>query len=161
GRLFREFALTVTAAVAVSCLVSLTLAPMLCSRFLKVPHEHGWLYRGIEAGFNALVSAYRRTLDVVLRHQAITLGVFFATLALTIAMAIQIPKGFFPIQDTGLIAGVSEAAQATSPEEMMRLQRVIGEVILRDPDVQAFNSQTGANDAPSTANTRRFFIVLQ
>jgi hydrophobe/amphiphile efflux-1 (HAE1) family protein len=161
GRLFREFALTVTAAVAVSCLVSLTLAPMLCSRFLKVPHEHGRLYGAIEACFNALLSGYRRTLDIVLRHQAITLGVFFATLALTVTMAIQIPKGFFPIQDTGLIAGVSEAAQATSPEEMMRLNRVIGEVIMRDPDVQAFNSATGSNDSPSTANTGRFFIVLK
>src|SRR5206468_5719705 len=108
-----------------------------------------------------MISGYRRTLDIVLRHQAITLAAFFATLALTVVMAIQIPKGFFPIQDTGLIAGVSEAAQGTPPEEMMRLQRVLGEVILRDPDVQAFNSQTGANDAPSTANTRRFFIVLQ
>ncbi len=162
GRLFREFALTVAASVAVSCLVSLTLAPMLCSRFLKVqPEHHGAVYRFIEAGFDGMISGYRRTLDVVLRHQAITLAVFFATLALTIVMAIQIPKGFFPIQDTGLIAGVSEAAQGTPPEEMMRLQRVLGDVIMRDPDVQGFGSQTGSNDAPSTANTGRFFIVLK
>jgi hydrophobe/amphiphile efflux-1 (HAE1) family protein len=162
GRLFREFALTVTASVAVSCLVSLTLAPMLCSRFLKVQSEHhGAVYRFIEAGFNGLLAGYRRTLDIVLRHQAITLGVFLATLGLTIAMAIQIPKGFFPIQDTGLIAGVSEAAQNTPPADMMRLQRALGEVIMRDPDVAVVVSQTGSNDAPTTANTGRFFIVLK
>jgi len=162
GRLFREFALTVTASVAVSCLVSLTLAPMLCSRFLKVQSEHhGVVYRTIEAGFSGLLAGYRYTLDIVLRHQAITLAAFFATLALTAALAIQIPKGFFPIQDTGLIAGVSEAAQNTTPAHMMRLQRVLGEVIMRDPDVAVVASQTGSNDAPTTANTGRFFIVLK
>src|SRR6266446_5208658 len=162
GRIFREFALTVTAAVAISCLVSLTLAPMLCSRFMRPQSgEHGRLYRFIEAGFNASLAGYRRTLDVVLRHQFITLCVFFATLALTIYMAIQIPKGFFPTQDTGLIAGVSEAAQSTSPAKMMRLQRDLGEVVLRDPDVESFTSQTGNNDNPNTANTGRFLIVLK
>jgi hydrophobe/amphiphile efflux-1 (HAE1) family protein len=162
GRLFREFALTVTASVAVSCLVSLTLAPMLCSRFLKVQSEHhGPVYRFIEAGFNGILAGYRRTLDIVLRHQAITLGVFMATLGLTIVMAIQIPKGFFPIQDTGLIAGVSEAAQNTPPADMMRLQRVLSEVIMRDPDVAVVGAQTGSNDAPSTANTGRFLIALK
>jgi HAE1 family hydrophobic/amphiphilic exporter-1 len=162
GRLFREFALTVTASVAISCLVSLTLAPMLCSRFLKGrSSEHGRTYRIIEAGFNAMLAGYRRSLDFVLRHQFVTLCVFFATLALTIHLAIQIPKGFFPSQDTGLIAGVSEAAQSTSPAKMMRLQRDLGEIVLRDPDVQAFTSQTGNNDNPNTANTGRFLIVLK
>jgi multidrug efflux pump subunit AcrB len=162
GRLFREFALTVTASVAISCLVSLTLAPMLCSRFMKGrSSEHGRAYRIIEAGFNATLSGYRRSLDFVLRHQFASLCVFFATLALTIHLAIQIPKGFFPSQDTGLIAGVSEAAQSTSPAKMMRLQRDLGEIVLRDPDVQAFTSQTGNNDNPNTANTGRFLIVLK
>src|SRR5262249_56229646 len=120
GRVFGELGLTVRAGVAVSCLVSLTLAPMLCSRFLKVQVEqHGAIYRFIERGFDTLVSGYRRTLDVALRHQAVTLTVFFATLACTIALAVQIPKGFFPIQDTGLIAGVSESAQHTPPADMM------------------------------------------
>jgi multidrug efflux pump subunit AcrB len=104
---------------------------------------------------------YRRTLDVVLRHQAIVLTVFFATLALTVAMAIQMPKGFFPLQDTGLITAVSEAGQDVSPERMFRLQRELGDVILSDPDVQAFASQTGNNDNPTTANTGRFSIVLK
>ena len=127
----------------------------------KQSEHHGLVYRTIEAGFSGLLAGYRRTLDIVLRHQAITLTVFFATLALTVALAIQIPKGFFPIQDTGLIAGVSEAAQSTTPADMMRLQRVLGEVIMRDPDVAVVGSQTGSNDAPTTANTGRFFIVLK
>src|SRR5262249_29976866 len=116
GRLFREFALTVTASIAVSALVSLTLAPMMCARFMRHDgHQHGRLYRAIEAMFDALVDGYRRTLDVVLRHHAITLCVFFATIALTGVLVVQIPKGFFPIQDTGLISGLSEAAQDVSP----------------------------------------------
>jgi multidrug efflux pump subunit AcrB len=98
---------------------------------------------------------------VALRHQAITLGVFLATIAITVVMAIQIPKGFFPIQDTGLISGVSEASQEVSPQEMMRLQQVLGEIILRDPDVQAMGSQTGSTDSPNPANTGGFTIVLK
>jgi hydrophobe/amphiphile efflux-1 (HAE1) family protein len=162
GRIFREFALTVTASITVSVVVSLTLAPMLSSRCMKsAPAEHGRLFRAIEAGFNLLLSGYRCTLDAVLRHQAITLGVFFATLVLTVVMAVQIPKGFFPLQDTGLITAVSEGGQDISPERMMRLQRELGEVILSDPDVQAFASQTGNNDNPTTANTGKFSIVLK
>ena len=127
GRLFREFALTVTASIAVSALVSLTLAPMMCSRFMqREPETHGRLYRVIEGGFDAMLAFYRRTLDIVLRHQPITLGVFFATMALTVVMAIEIPKGFFPIQDTGMIQGFAEAAQETSPDEMMRLMHEAG-----------------------------------
>ena len=108
-----------------------------------------------------MIDGYRRTLDVVLRHQAMTLGLFFATLALTIYMAINIPKGFFPSQDTGVITGVSEASQAVSPYEMMRLQQQLGEVILRDPDVAALGSQTGSTDSPNAANTGGFTIVLK
>jgi hydrophobe/amphiphile efflux-1 (HAE1) family protein len=162
GRLFREFALTVTASIAVSALVSLTLAPMMCSRFMKrEPETHGRIYRVIEGGFTAMLAFYRRTLDVVLRHQAITLGVFFATMALTLVMAMEIPKGFFPIQDTGLIQGFGEAAQQTSPEEMMRLMHNLGDVILRDPDVESFGSQTGSTGSAQSANTGRFFITLK
>jgi multidrug efflux pump subunit AcrB len=108
-----------------------------------------------------MLSFYRRTLDVVLRHQAITLGVFFATLALTVATVIYTPKGFFPIQDIGLINGVSEGAQDTSPEEMMRLQRELGAVILRDPDIAGFGSTTGSPNGAHTANTGNFTIVLK
>jgi len=150
GRVFREFALTVTASIAVSALASLTLAPMLCARFMR-PHaeRHGRLHGFIETGFDAMLSFYRRTLDVVLRHQAIVLGVFFVTMALTVVMAIESPKGFFPSQDTGLISGVSEASQEVSPYEMMRLQQELGAIILRDPDVQGMGSQTGSTDSPN------------
>jgi hydrophobe/amphiphile efflux-1 (HAE1) family protein len=162
GRVFREFALTVTAAIAVSALVSLTLAPMLCARFMRPKTgAHGRVYLRIEAAFDAMLAGYRATLDAALRHQAITLGVFLATIAITVVMAIQIPKGFFPIQDTGLISGVSEASQEVSPQEMMRLQQELGEIILRDPDVQAMGSQTGSTDSPNPANTGGFTIVLK
>jgi HAE1 family hydrophobic/amphiphilic exporter-1 len=161
GRLFREFALTVTASIIVSALVSLTLAPMMCARFMRHETEHGRIYRAIEAMFDAIVSGYRRTLDVVLRHQGVTLCVFFVTLALTAAMAIQIPKGFFPIQDTGLISGLSEAAQDVSPDEMIRLQRELGEVLLSDPDIASLGSQTGSGGGANPPNTGRFFIVLK
>ena len=165
GRLFYEFALTVTAAVACSALVSLTLAPMLCGRYMRLrPEGHGRLYRAIERAFTGLQASYGRTLDVVLRHQPITLAVFFLTIALTAAMATSIPKGFFPIQDTGMIQGLAEAAQDVSPEEMMRLQRQLGEVLLKDPGIAGFASQTGSiggNGNAQTANTARFFIALK
>jgi multidrug efflux pump subunit AcrB len=122
---------------------------------------HGWLYRRIEAAFDTVQAGYRHTLDVALRHQAFMLAVFLATVAITVVMAIQIPKGFFPIQDTGLISGVSEASQEVSPQEMMRLQQELGEIILRDPDVEAMGSQTGSTDSPNPADTGGFTIVLK
>jgi hydrophobe/amphiphile efflux-1 (HAE1) family protein len=161
GRVFREFAFTVTAAIAVSAFVSLTLAPMLCSRFMRLKTEHGRLYGIVEAGFDAMLSGYRRTLDIVLHHQLIVLLVFFATLGLTVYLAVEAPKGFFPIQDTGLISGISQASQEVSPQEMMRLQQELGAIILRDPDVQAMGSQTGSTDSPNPANTGGFTIVLK
>lgn len=166
GRLFREFALTVIAAIAISALVSLTLAPMLCSRFMRrrAHKDQGRLYRILEAGLNAMLSGYRRTLDIVLRHQAITLCVFFATIVLAVVMAIQIPKGFFPVQDTGLIGGLAQAAQQTSPEEMKRLEQVLSKVVLEDPgvaDVTSWTGSTGGNGFAQTANTARFYIVLK
>ena len=162
GRLFREFALTVTAAIAVSAFVSLTLAPMMCSRFMRhQPHVHGRVYQVIESGFNALFSFYRRTLDVALRHQAITLGVFFCTMILTGVLAVVTPKGFFPIQDTGIIGGFAEAAQDTSPQEMMALLQKVGAVIRKDPDVAAVGMFTGSSGGAQTANTGRGFIALK
>jgi len=162
GRLFREFALTVTASIAVSAFVSLTMAPMLCSRFMR-PESHtpGPIHRFIESGFDAMISFYRRTLDVVLRHQAITLGVFFATMALTGVMMYYMPKGFFPIQDIGLINGISEGSQDISPQEMWRLQREIDEVILKDPAVEEIGSQVGSTFGAQTANTGRFSVALK
>jgi len=162
GRLFREFALTVTASIAVSALVSLTLAPMLCARFMRPEsHEHGRIYRVIEDGFDMMLSFYRRTLDVVLRHQPITLFVFFATMALTGVMLFYTPKGFFPIQDIGLINGISEGAQDISPEEMKRLQIEIDAVMLKDPAVEGVLSLIGSSFGAQTSNTGRFNVVLK
>ena len=165
GRLFFEFAVTVMAGVAVSALVSLSLAPMLCARFLgRHAQVHSRLHLVIEAGFDSMLAGYRRTLDVALRHQAITLAVFFATFGLTVILAVEIPKGFFPIQDTGMINGLAEAAQEVSPAEMMHLQRELGRILLRDPAVAGFVSQTGStggNGNAQTANTARFFIALK
>jgi hydrophobe/amphiphile efflux-1 (HAE1) family protein len=163
GRLFREFALTVTAAIAVSALVSLTLAPMMCSRFMRAESgKHGRVFRLVEAGFNALAAGYRYTLGIVLRHQAITLGVFFATMALTGYMIVQIPKGFFPIQDIGVLLGFSEAAQSASPQQMMRLIQEQNEIVLQDPDVAAVAMFTGSSGGfANTANTARGYITLK
>jgi hydrophobe/amphiphile efflux-1 (HAE1) family protein len=161
GRLFREFSVTVTAAVLVSMVVSLTLTPMLSSRFLRSESApHGAFYERSERAFEALVDAYRRALDVVLRHQFITLLVFLATLALTILLFVLIPKGFLPTQDTGLITGLSEAAQDASPEKMRRLHLELTRVIERDPDVATVGSVFGSNSG-STSNTGRFFIGLK
>src|SRR4051812_37849214 len=162
GRLFREFALTVTVSILISALISLTLAPMLASRFMqRAPDRHGRMYRAIESLFDGALAFYRRTLDVALRHQRIMLGIFFATMALTAVLFVVTPKGFFPTQDTGLISGLSEAAQDFSPKEMMRLQQALGDVILRDPDVAGFGSNMGNGGGANTSNTGRFFVVLK
>ena len=162
GRLFREFSITVTAAIAVSALVSLILTPMLCARFLHHENEqHGVVWRAIEAVFDGMHSFYRRTLDGVLWHPFITLMVFFATMALSIYLYVVIPKGFFPIQDTGLITGFAEAGQDISPQEMARLMQSLGEVLIKDPGIAAVGSAMGSTGSAQTANTGRFFIGLK
>jgi len=162
GRLFREFALVTTAAVLVSMVVSLTLTPMMCSRFLHHHGtKHGILYRIIEAFFDGLLAAYRRTLDIALRFQFITLLVFFATVATTVHLYMTIPKGFFPNQDTGVIIGISEAGQDVSFKEMMRRQEALIEIVRKDPDVSGFGSAIGAGIAGQTSNTGRLFIGLK
>ena len=162
GRLFREFSITVTAAIAVSAFVSLVLTPMLCARFLH--HEttkHGPIWRAIEDAFDGMLAFYRRTLDVVLRHPLITLIVFFATLALSVHLYVIIPKGFFPIQDTGLITGFAEAGQDISPQEMARLMVQLGDMLGKDPDIAAVGAAMGSTGSAQTANTGRFFIGLK
>ena len=162
GRLFREFAMTVTVAVVVSAIVSLTLTPMMCSRFLSYDHaRHGRVYRVVEAMFDGLLGFYRRSLDVVLRHQFITLMVFFVTMGLTVYLYVIIPKGFFPTQDTGVVFGLSEGAQGASFAEMSRIQQKLGEVVGADPDVAAYASTVGAGVAGQTGNNGRFFIALK
>jgi hydrophobe/amphiphile efflux-1 (HAE1) family protein len=161
GRLFREFAVTVSAAILVSMVVSLTLTPMLSARFVRPESgRHGAIYRRIERALQALVDSYGRGLTFVLRHQFATLLVFFATLVLTGVMFVVIPKGFLPTQDTGLLIGLSEATQDASPEKMKRLHLALTRVIERDPDVATVGSifQGGNGGTP---NTGRFFIGLR
>jgi hydrophobic/amphiphilic exporter-1 (mainly G- bacteria), HAE1 family len=162
GRLFREFAVTVTVTIAISAIVSLTLTPMMCSLFLKSEHEvrHGRVYLFVERGFDALLAGYRRGLDVVLRHQLITLVVFLSTLAATGYLFVTIPKGFFPQQDTGLVTGISEAAQDVSFAEMARLQQELASVVAKDPDVASFADSIGSNGG-GALNNGRFFINLK
>jgi hydrophobe/amphiphile efflux-1 (HAE1) family protein len=162
GRLFREFALTVTASIAVSACVSLTLGPMMAARFMRRPtHEHGRVYRAFRTFFDSLLAGYRRTLDVALAHQAITLAVFFVTLVFTGVLFVTIPKGFFPIQDTGQIFGLTEAAQDASPIEMMRIQEKIGTIFALDRDIEIFGSNMGSGGSAFTTNSGRVFASLK
>jgi multidrug efflux pump subunit AcrB len=162
GRLFHEFAITVTAAIVISVVVSLTLTPMLCSRFLVSEHgrKHGRIYRIIERGFDATLEAYERGLDVVLRHQFATLMVFIATVVTTGVLFVMIPKGFFPTQDIGMLLGISEAGQDVSPEKMQAVQRDLSKVIAQDPDVADFGSFFGPSYG-NTQNTGRFIVGLK
>src|SRR4051812_18591516 len=154
GRLFREFAVTVTMTIAVSAVVSLTLTPMMASRFLK-PEEgrHGRFYDLMERFFKGMERGYERGLDVVLRHSFLTLLLFFATLAATCYLFVVIPKGFFPQQDTGLIQGTSEAAQDISFADMARKQEALGAIVARDPAVASLGRAIGAGGPPWTINT--------
>ena len=162
GRLFREFAMTVTIAVVVSAIVSLTLTPMMCSRFLSHHSgRHNVFYRVIESFFTGLLAGYRWTLDVALRFQFITLLTFFATVALTVHLFIEAPKGFFPAQDTGVVLGITEAAQDISFQHMTVIQKALTDVIAQDPDTQAYASTWGTNIAGQTLNNGRVFIALK
>ena len=162
GRLFREFAVTVTGAVLVSAFVCLTLTPMMCSRFLH--HDtsrHGWMYRMIEGFFTALIAGYRRTLDVALRHSFITLLVFFGTASLSVYLYIIIPKGFFPPQDNGIVLGITEGAQDISFKQMAAVQQRLGDIIAADPDTGAYVSSMGGGFGGAPNNQGRLFISLK
>ncbi|HXU57380.1 MAG TPA: efflux RND transporter permease subunit, partial [Verrucomicrobiae bacterium] len=137
GRLFREFGVTVAMTIAVSAVVSLTLTPMMCARFMRSERDvkHGRLYMLSERGFDILLAGYRRSLDVALAHHRVTFAVFLTTLAATGYLFAVIPKGFFPQQDTGLIIGTTEAAQDVSFAEMARRQRMLGDIVSKDPAV--------------------------
>jgi multidrug efflux pump len=163
GRLFREFAVTLSVTILVSALVSLTLTPMMCAKLLKHTPEHqqGWFYRTSERGFNWIIDQYGKILQVVLRMQTVTLLVAVGTLALTILLFLYIPKGFFPIQDTGVIQGISEAAQTISFREMSKLQYSLAEVILKDPAVDSISSFIGIDGTNTTLNSGRIQINLK
>ena len=162
GRLFREFAICVSITIVVSALVSLTLTPMMCSRFLtSEAHNHGRFYRAVESMFDGMIRFYERTLDIALRFRFITLMVFFATVALTVGLYVIIPKGFFPTQDTGIIIGITDAAQDASFDEMSTLQKAANQVVLRNPSVMSVVSAIGAGVAGQTANNGRMYITLK
>ncbi len=162
GRLFREFAVTVSIAVVVSAIVSLTLTPMMCSRFLR--HHtggHNLLYRIVEGFFDALINGYRRTLDIALRFHVITFLSWVATVAVTVYLGIIMPKGFFPEQDNGMLMAVSQGAEDISFKDMMRLQLQLGDVLLKDPAIAAYSSIVGPGAQGQTGNNGRFFISLK
>ena len=162
GRLLREFAMVVSITVVISAFVSLTLTPMMCARFLKQPSgDRGRLYRIIEAGFDAMLGFYERTLDIALRFRFVTLLVFLATLGVTAILFVSIPKGFFPTQDIGLIIGITDARQDISFTAMMQLQERINQIVHDDPAVDSFASLVGAGSAGQTANNGRVFINLK
>jgi multidrug efflux pump len=163
GRLFREFAVTLAVTIVLSAAVSLTLTPMLCAKLLrhKKPGTEGRFYRASERAFQAIIGFYGRTLEVVLRFRVITLLVAAATLALTVYLYIIIPKGFFPVQDTGVIQAISEADQTISFEAMSKLQQNIAAVILRDPAVENLSSFIGVDATNTTMNSGRIQINLK
>ena len=163
GRLFREFAVTLAVTIVISAVVSLTLTPMMCSRILRhdPKQKQSRLYQWSENFFNRLIAFYGRTLRVVLRYQTITLLVALATLVLTVVLYIFIPKGFFPVQDTGVIQGISQASQSISFEAMSEKQREIAQIILQDPAVESLSSFIGADGINTTLNSGRISINLK
>jgi HAE1 family hydrophobic/amphiphilic exporter-1 len=162
GLLFREFAVTVSVALVLSLLISLTLTPMMCARLLKPESkEHGWLYRFFERGFDGLLNLYEAGLKIVLRHRFTTLMTMLGTIALTGYLYVLIPKGFFPEQDTGLIIGLSEAAQDISFQAMAERQQALLNALMRDPAVASVGSAVGAGGGNTTVNNGRVYIALK
>jgi hydrophobe/amphiphile efflux-1 (HAE1) family protein len=164
GRLFHEFAVTVTLAILVSGVISLTLTPMLCSRFLKPEAAYrkpGVFIRACERSFNWLLGHYETGLRWVLRHWLFTLGVWGLTLVTTVLLYVSVPKGFFPQQDTGIIMGTTDASQDISFIAMKGLQQKVARIVLDDPAVASLASFIGSGIAASTVNNGRMFITLK
>jgi multidrug efflux pump len=163
GRLFREFAITLGVTILVSAFVSLTLTPMMCARLLRHEDEahRSRFYRASGRFFDRLIAAYGRTLQVVLRHQPATLAVTLGTLVLTLLLYYYIPKGFFPVQDTGVILGISDAPQSVSFSAMAQRQQELSSVILSDPDVVSLSSFIGVDGTNMTPNSGRIQINLR
>jgi multidrug efflux pump len=163
GRLFREFAITLSATILVSAVVSLTLTPMMCSQLLrrKSEAEQGRFYRATERMFDRVIRFYGATLSWVLRHQPATLVITVTTLALTIALYVVAPKGFFPVQDTGVILGISEAPETVSFQAMAERQQALAAVILKEPAVESLSSFIGVDGTNMTPNSGRIQINLK
>ncbi len=163
GRLFREFAVTLSVSIVISAVVSLTLTPMMCARLLKPhdpAHEAAWLRR-LGGAFDALAAAYGRWLTVVLRHRRATLGVAVGTLLLTILLYVFVPKGFFPMQDTGALQGLTDAPQSVSFAAMSARQQALAEELLKDPAVESIASFIGVDGVNATLNSGRLQIELK
>ena len=164
GLLFREFAVAVSVSLVLSLAISLTLTPMMCARLLK-PHDqqakHGRLYRFSERAFEGLLGVYEAGLKIVLRHRFVTLMVMIGTVVLTGWLYVVMPKGFFPQQDTGLILGLSEAAQDISYPAMVQRQQAVIDAVLEDPAVASVGSAIGAGGGTTTINNGRVFIALK
>ena len=163
GELFREFAVTLSVTIIVSAIVSLTLTPMMCAKLLahRETTRRGWLYRASEAVFNGCLWVYAATLGFVMRHQVATMAVAVATLVATAQLYAIVPKGFFPVQDTGVILGISEAPQSISFEEMAVRQQQLNRVILEDPAVASLSSFIGIDGTNTTVNSGRIQINLE
>jgi multidrug efflux pump len=163
GRLFGEFAVTLAVTILVSAVVSLTLTPMMCSRFLheKSEQRHGRLFQSSERVWQKVLDFYARTLRWILQHQGMTLLVAVGTLVLTVVLYVVVPKGFFPVQDTGVIQGISQAPAATSFPAMVRKQQALAEVILQDPAVESLSSFIGLDGINTTLNSGRILINLK
>ncbi len=163
GRLFREFAITLGITILISAVVSLTLTPMMCAQLLRhTPKEQqGKFYRVSQRAFDRIIEAYGRTLRWVLGRQKVTLQVVLATLILTVVLYVVVPKGFFPIQDTGLIQGISETAQSVSFSAMARYQQALAQVILQDPAIESLSSFIGIDGTNATLNSGRILINLR
>ncbi|MDR3414707.1 MAG: multidrug efflux RND transporter permease subunit [Nevskia sp.] len=163
GRLFREFAVTLSVAILVSAVVSLTLTPMMCARLLRHrgAEQQGWFFRASERFFERVIAAYGRSLQWVLRHQTATLMAALGTLGLTVALYVYAQKGFFPIEDTGLIQGVSEAPQSISMPAMAERQQALVRVLLEDPAVASVSSFVGVDGVNTTLNSGRMQISLR
>ena len=162
GRLFREFAITLAVAILISLVVSLTLTPMMCARLLKAekPEEEGRFYRAAGAVIDGMIARYGVWLTWVLKHQPLTLLVAIGTMALTVVLYLVVPKGFFPVQDTGVIQGISEAPQSISFRAMSERQQRLAEVILQDPAVASLSSYIGVDGDNPTLNSGRLLINL-
>jgi multidrug efflux pump len=163
GRLFREFAVTLAVTIIISAAVSLTLTPMMCSRILRhtPDSQKGRFYQASERVFERMIAFYGRTLKVVLEYQSATLLVAVGTLVLTILLYIIIPKGFFPVQDTGVIQAISQASQSISFTAMAKKQQEVAKIVLQDPAVQSLSSFIGADGTNTTLNSGRMSINLK
>ncbi|SDR26394.1 multidrug efflux pump [Pseudomonas grimontii] len=164
GRLFREFAITLAVAILISLVVSLTLTPMMCARLLKrepKEEEQSRFYKASGAWIDWLIEAYGRKLQWVLKHQPLTLLVAIATLGLTVVLYLVVPKGFFPVQDTGVIQGISEAPQSISFAAMSQRQQELAKIILTDPAVESLSSYIGVDGDNATLNSGRLLINLK